>query len=158
VSVLTITPPMQFLKFKLDLYFMSAKTGLEIFSNILKIKIQDNFDRSVLRQSNRQVRLNRNSAQNYPQVKIWLTLWTIVFEMLYKSKEEFVILLSIYHVTCHFTGPKKVHLDLSLWQTRGRKNLFECYWPPPPKARETMVWYIDPIGASTTVVKACNIS
>jgi hypothetical protein len=124
---------MQFLKFKLDLYFMSAKTGLEIFSNILKIKIQDNFDRSVLRQSNRQVRLNRNSAQNYPQVKIWLTLWTIVFEMLYKSKEEFVILLSIYHVTCHFTGPKKLHLDLSLWQTRGRKNLFECYWHPPPR-------------------------
>jgi len=64
---------MQFLKFKLDLYFMSAKTGFKIFSNILKIKIQDNFE-SVLRQSNRQVRLNRNSAKNYPQVKIILTL------------------------------------------------------------------------------------
>ena len=43
--MLTITPPMQFLKFKLDLYFMSAKTGFKIFSNILKIKIQDNFDK-----------------------------------------------------------------------------------------------------------------
>ena len=56
---------MQFLKFKLDLYFMSAKTGFKIFSNILKIKIQDNFDKFDL---------NRNSAKNYPQVKILLTL------------------------------------------------------------------------------------
>lgn len=156
---------------------MSAKTCFKIFS--IKIKVnQDNVERLTFVKPAGKFDLITVQLKTTHKSKLQgLSLNNKVIEMLYKPKEEFVILLSIYHVilqdqrnctwtylsgnTCLNAKMSKNGQITSFKAHKGINSISAKIHPPFSVflAREKMVWFNCELDRkmSTTVVKAYNI-